>query len=63
MINKLKLVFRTNLNNGLIHNSRQDVDTLCNALEKTHDKINELVDVVNRLDNEIKSLRSTKEKG
>lgn len=60
MINKLKLVFRTNLNNGLIHNSRQDVDTLCKTLEKTHDKINELIDVINRLDSEVKSLKSNK---
>ena len=59
MIDKLKLVFRTGLNNGIIHNSRQDVDTLCKALEKTHNKVNELVDTVNRLEKEIKSLKPT----
>lgn len=59
MIDKLNLVFRTNVNNGLIHNSRQDVNTLCKALEKTTDKINELVYVVNELEKEIKSLKPT----
>jgi len=48
-IKKLNLVFRKNIGNGIFHNSRQDVYTLADALEKATKKIDELVDAVNRL--------------
>lgn len=49
MIEPLKIKVRRADNPGVVHNSREDVRRLGEALNKVIDKINELIEAVNRL--------------
>ena len=49
MIEKLKSKIKTKLDNGIIHDSRADVNALAEHCEVLTRKINELVDAVNEL--------------
>jgi hypothetical protein len=49
MIEKLKLRFDI-VNNGLFHDSRADVIALMRTVKELHEKINELVETVNKIE-------------
>lgn len=57
MIDKLSFNIRTSGNRGIFHDSREDVRTLTKALNRSIDKINELVEVVNKQNKEIEALK------
>ena len=59
MIDKLNFNLRRTSNGGIFHDSREDVRTLTEALNRSIDKINELVIVVNRQGKEIKALKAS----
>ena len=46
---KLNIRIKTDLNFGILHDSRADVNTLAKALQKAADKIDELIDEVENL--------------
>jgi hypothetical protein len=58
MIDKLNIGIRATGNRGMFHDSREDVRTLTKALNITLDKINELVEVVNEQESEIRELKN-----
>lgn len=46
---KLDIKIKTGLNNGLFHDTRNDINSLTKALNKCIDKINELIEENNKL--------------
>ena len=57
MIKEITKRLRRSGNTGLFHDSRKDVLTITEHNNILHEKINELVKVVNRQDKEIKELK------
>jgi len=52
MINRIKTKIKLNCNNGIFHDSREDVNRLGNVLVECIEKINELTDEINKLKEE-----------
>lgn len=54
MANKIRIKFSTELNNGIFHDTRSDINTLANYCNMLSDKINELIVEIEELKIEVK---------
>ncbi|MSU01910.1 hypothetical protein [Tissierella pigra] len=57
MIKELNIGIRKSSSTGIFHDSREDVRRLGKALNIAIDKINELVEIVNEQETEIRELK------
>ena len=55
MIKKIKMRLQITKESGLFHDTRRDVRILCQCINKLEDKINELIEANNELQEKLKN--------
>lgn len=59
---KLNLRMRRSSERGLIHDSRSDINTLMYVFNELHDKVNVLIDIIDKQDKRIEDLEKKAER-
>lgn len=63
MVEKIKKKVKTNLNNGMFHDSRGDINTLAEYCNMLTNKINSLIDELVEMRKEMREYMEKSEKG